>query len=91
MSQEINKFVVECVALKKSYETGLDEFVLQGLDLRVKSGTSIAITGSSGSGKTTLLNIIAGLDGPDAGEVSVSGQLLAELNSSRDVNLETKI
>ena len=35
MSQEINKFVVECVALKKSYETGLDEFVLQGLDLRL--------------------------------------------------------
>ena len=56
--------------------------MLQGLDLRVSSGTSIAITGSSGSGKTTLLNIIAGLDSPDAGEVYVSGQLLAELNSS---------
>ena len=82
MSQEINKFVVECGALKKSYGPEFDEVVLQGLDLRVKSGTSIAITGSSGSGKTTLLNIIAGLDGPDAGEVSVSGQLLAELNSS---------
>ncbi len=83
MSQEINKFVVECINLKKSYESGFDEFVLQGLDLRVRSGTSIAITGSSGSGKTTLLNMIAGLDRPNAGEVYVSGQSLAELNSSQ--------
>lgn len=82
MSQETNKFVVECVNLKKSYEPGFDEFVLQGLDLRLRSGTSVAITGSSGSGKTTLLNMIAGLDSPDAGEIHVSGQLLAELNSS---------
>ena len=82
MSQEINKFVVRCINLQKSYEPGPNELVLKGINLNLERGTSIAITGSSGSGKTTLLNIIAGLDIPDAGEVYVADQLLARLDSS---------
>ena len=82
MSQEINKFVIQCIKLQKSYDLVLNDLVLKEIDLRVEPGVSIAITGSSGSGKTTLLNIIAGLDSPDTGEVHVAGQLLADLNSS---------
>lgn len=82
MSQEINKSVVRCINLQKSYEPGPNELVLKGINLNLERGTSIAITGSSGSGKTTLLNIIAGLDIPDAGEVYVADQLLARLDSS---------
>ncbi|GAB1365120.1 sulfate/molybdate ABC transporter ATP-binding protein [Rhodobacter sp.] len=48
--------------------------VLRGIDLEVASGELVALLGPSGSGKTTLLKIIAGLDWPDAGQLSVGGQ-----------------
>jgi sulfate transport system ATP-binding protein len=47
---------------------------LDGVDLTVADGELVALLGPSGSGKTTLLRIIAGLDWPDAGEVSFDGE-----------------
>ena len=48
--------------------------VLRGIDLTIGEGELIALLGPSGSGKTTLLKIIAGLDWPDAGGLSVQGE-----------------
>ena len=47
---------------------------LDHVDLRVGDGELLALLGPSGSGKTTLLRIIAGLDWPDSGEVSIDGE-----------------
>ena len=52
--------------------------VLSSIDLKVAAGSRTAIVGPSGSGKTTLLRIIAGFEVPDAGRVSLGGQLLAD-------------
>ena len=49
---------------------------LRGADLDVRRGEFVAVMGPSGCGKSTLLNLIAGLDLPDEGEVSVAGELL---------------
>ncbi|MBM3614666.1 MAG: ABC transporter ATP-binding protein [Alphaproteobacteria bacterium] len=60
--------------LTKTYRTG-DELVrvLDGVDLTLKAGESLALTGESGSGKSTLLHLVAGLDSPDAGRLVVAG------------------
>ena len=55
---------------------------LRGADLVVSPGEFVAVMGPSGCGKSTLLNMIAGLDVPDEGVVSVAGQLL----SGKDAN-----
>jgi sulfate transport system ATP-binding protein len=59
---------------------------LDGVDLKIADGELLALLGPSGSGKTTLLRIIAGLDWPDAGELSFDGEnALAHDASERHV------
>ena len=57
--------------------------ILQGLDLTIKSGISLAIVGASGSGKSTLLGIMAGLDLPSSGELTLLGQRLDQLDEDQ--------
>lgn len=60
--------------LHKSYRLGnVDLHVLKGVDLEVRSGDFMAITGTSGSGKSTLLHLMGLLDVPDSGQVSLEG------------------
>jgi putative ABC transport system ATP-binding protein len=49
---------------------------LRGADLDIGRGEFVAVMGPSGCGKSTLLNIVAGLDVPDEGDVTVAGQTL---------------
>jgi putative ABC transport system ATP-binding protein len=64
----------------KSYVRGKQTVeVLHGVDLQIQSGEFLALMGPSGSGKTTMLNLIAGLDHPTSGEISVSGERIDKL------------
>jgi putative ABC transport system ATP-binding protein len=54
--------------------------VLDGVDLELAEGGSLAIQGPSGSGKSTLLGILAGLEQPTSGTVAISGVNLGELS-----------
>ncbi len=57
--------------------------VLQGVDLDVAAGASLAVVGPSGSGKSSLLAIIAGLERPTAGRVVVGGVEVSALDENR--------
>jgi heme exporter protein A len=61
---------IELVGLRRDFG---DRTALDGVDLRVEPGASVAVLGPNGSGKSTLLRVLAGLLRPSAGEVSVLG------------------
>lgn len=64
--------------LRKSFSTAQGELaVLQGVDLRLARGSSLALMGESGSGKSTLLHLVAGLDRADSGQILIDGEPLA--------------
>ncbi|MDE1923717.1 MAG: ATP-binding cassette domain-containing protein, partial [Gammaproteobacteria bacterium] len=54
--------------------------VLDGIDLELVEGEYVAVMGESGVGKSTLLNVLAGLDSPDSGRVTLDGVDLSTLD-----------
>ncbi|MFD2203808.1 ABC transporter ATP-binding protein [Shivajiella indica] len=54
------------------------EFAINDVSFEVEEGEILALVGESGSGKTTLLRLIAGLEHPDSGMISLSGQIIVE-------------
>ena len=66
--------MLEVRALAKGF--GGQAPLFSGVDFAVAPGEWIAVVGESGSGKSTLLNIVAGLERPDAGTVSLEGRAL---------------
>jgi len=64
--------------------------ILDRVSLDVASGTSIAIVGASGSGKTTLLGLLAGLDTPSSGAVTLAGTRIDTLDEERRAALRRR-
>jgi len=80
----MNDSLVSLSGVTKSYTRGKETVqVLEALDLEIARGDFLALMGPSGSGKTTLLNLIGGLDQPSGGSISVDGQRIDQLSSSR--------
>jgi putative ABC transport system ATP-binding protein len=71
---------VLCEKLEKVYAgPGGGVAALRGVDLEVKPGEVVAITGSSGSGKTTLLHVLGAIDSPTGGRALVAGEDVGRL------------
>jgi putative ABC transport system ATP-binding protein len=63
---------------------------LRGVDIDVKAGELVAVMGPSGSGKSTLMHILAGLDQPTAGTVTIAGTEITGLDDSQLTRLRRK-
>jgi putative ABC transport system ATP-binding protein len=73
--------LIQLRGVGKSYERGGEKLkILNELDLDVPKGSFEALMGPSGSGKTTLLNLIAGLDRPSSGTITVSGKRIDSMS-----------
>ena len=82
--QEVKADVIDVRGLHKTFAEGagtsrVEVHVLQGIDLHVKRGETLAIVGASGSGKSTLLHLMGGLEAPSEGTVSLMGSDFAQM------------
>src|ERR1700675_1034729 len=67
------------------------QHVLDGIDLTVVHGETLAVLGRSGTGKSVLLKLIIGLQRPDAGSICIQGQEIAGLDSNAMNRLRVKM
>jgi len=87
----MSEILLQCRGLTKRFQEGrLDVTVLQGVDLEVRRGDTLAIVGASGSGKSTLLHLLGGLDAPTSGTVTLCGQALAQLSPAAQGRLRNQ-
>lgn len=77
----MDKSVLQAIGLEKTYHEGVIETeVFSGIDFHLNAGEKVAIVGTSGSGKSTLLHLLAGLDAPTKGTVTLNGHKFSEEN-----------
>jgi putative ABC transport system ATP-binding protein len=72
--------IIDLRDVSKTYDGGRPS--LDALSLSIRPGEAVAVLGPSGSGKSTLLNLIAGLDRPTAGTVTVDGERVDRLGET---------
>ena len=83
--------IINVKGLGKTVRLGQESLtILEGIDLQVNSGETVALVGASGSGKSTLLGLLAGLDLPSQGEIEILGKSLGELDEEGRARLRAE-
>jgi putative ABC transport system ATP-binding protein len=76
--------LINLTQVSRQYQTGRGTLIaLQPTDLAIATGERVAIVGPSGSGKSTILNVIAGIDRPTGGQITIGGVELTALSEER--------
>ncbi|QWL70989.1 MULTISPECIES: ABC transporter ATP-binding protein [Aeromonas] len=83
--------IINVKGLGKTVRLGQESLtILEGIDLQVNSGETVALVGASGSGKSTLLGLLAGLDLPSQGDIEILGQSLLQLDEEGRARLRAE-
>lgn len=89
-SNNLNPVLIATALTKRFSEGNLDVSVLQGVNLQINRGETLAIVGTSGSGKSTLLHLLGGLDAPTSGTVQLLGHDLSRMNAAEQGRLRNR-
>jgi putative ABC transport system ATP-binding protein len=83
--------MIKTSQLSKRVSTAESELeILRGIELEIKQGETAAIVGASGSGKSTLLGLLAGLDTPSGGMISLDGINIVNLDEDQRATLRSQ-
>ncbi|MDC0068186.1 ABC transporter ATP-binding protein [Gammaproteobacteria bacterium] len=78
--------------LGKSVSTSEGQLtILEGIDLEIKKSESVAIVGASGSGKTTLLSLLAGLDTPSRGKITLGDYEITSFSEEKRAQVRSEL
>jgi putative ABC transport system ATP-binding protein len=84
--------IIRATALTKIVQSGDAPLtILDAVSFDIDAGATVAIVGASGSGKTTLLGLLAGLDRPTSGEVTIDGVALSSLDEDGCAALRARV
>lgn len=85
MNPELSRSVISAKGLTRVYKLGDSEVIgISQVDLEIAAGELVVLKGNSGSGKSTLLSLLAGLDRPTRGDLTVANH---DLNNTSDAEL----
>ena len=89
---DVNSVAIAVEGLGKQVaDAGGSLAILENIGFSIPTGSAVAITGSSGSGKSTLLGLLAGLDVPSSGTVTLAGTDLASLDEDGRAQLRARL
>src|SRR5260370_25852561 len=88
MKKAANGFPVAVKGLRKAFG---EQIVLNGIDLAVEGGETLAVLGQSGSGKSVLLKLLVALQAPDRGSIQILGREIPNLKTPELNEVRKKI
>lgn len=83
--------IIKAEAVSKTVSTNQEHLtILEHVDIDIREGETVAIVGTSGAGKSTLMTLLAGLDVPTNGEISLLGQPLSQLDDEARAKIRSE-
>ncbi|ROR79864.1 ABC transporter ATP-binding protein [Vibrio crassostreae] len=83
--------IIKSEAVSKTVSTNQEHLtILEHVDIDIREGETVAIVGTSGAGKSTLMTLLAGLDVPTKGEISLLGQPLSQLDDEARAKIRSE-
>ncbi|MCF7502671.1 ABC transporter ATP-binding protein [Vibrio sp. L3-7] len=83
--------IIKAEAVSKTVSTNHEHLtILEHVDIDIREGETVAIVGTSGAGKSTLMTLLAGLDVPTTGEISLLGQPLSQLDDEARAKIRSE-